>query len=86
MAKMDIDVYAVVKKLIGSIEPVGSQHVDNERLENLKVHIDLTAALLHDIQCVRQNKDRQEYSMKEIGQKADEFLTDYFGGAVNWQT
>lgn len=75
-----IDIYAVTKKLIGSIEPVGETNTDEKRLENIKQHIDLVSALLHDLQCVRHNKDRDEHSMKQIGKEADDFLTNYFNG------
>ena len=69
-----MEIYDVVKKLIGNIEPVGTTYIDEKRLKNLKEHIDLTANLLHDLQIIVQYKDRDEYSMSVIGQKAYDFL------------
>jgi hypothetical protein len=37
----EIDIYKVVKKLIGAIEPVGATHIDEGRFENLKVMTEL---------------------------------------------
>ncbi|KKL20322.1 hypothetical protein LCGC14_2456560, partial [marine sediment metagenome] len=36
-----IDIYEVVKKLVGDIEPVGASHIDKYNFENLKVMIGL---------------------------------------------
>lgn len=73
-----IDTYAVVKKLIGEIEPAGETDTDKKRLENLKQQLELISALLDDLQSIRHHKDRAEYSIKRIGKEADDFLTDYF--------
>lgn len=72
-----MEIYDVVKKLIGNIEPVGSTHRDEKRLENLKEHIELTATLLHDLQNIAPYKDRVEYSMQVIGKKASDFLNEW---------
>ena len=37
---MTIDVYKVVKKLIGEIDPIGETQTDDERFENLKAMTD----------------------------------------------
>ncbi len=68
------EIYKVVKKLIGNIEPVGETNEDNRRMENLKEIIDLTHGLLLDIEFVSTYKDRVEYSVKEAGEKASYFL------------
>ena len=39
------DIHAVVKKLVGDINPVGATHVDNKRFENLQVMTELTDKL-----------------------------------------
>ena len=67
--------YEVINKLIGNIEPVGESHTDEKRLENIKQLTKLVDRLITDISDVaRYNKDRQEYSMIEIGQHANSFL------------
>ena len=45
MAKEPIDIYEVVKKLTGEVEPVGETHEDNKRFENLEVMITLVEKL-----------------------------------------
>ena len=81
-----MDVYDVVKKLIGGIEPVGSSEIDEKKYKNLGDTIDLVNRLIEDIQTVRSYKDCLEYSMRIAGNKADEFLKelwecglDYYG-------
>lgn len=75
MTDENIQVYKVVKKLIGPIKPVGKTQTDEERYENLLDMISVADCLLYDINDVaRENKDRQEFSMKLAGKKADRFL------------
>ena len=69
-----MEIYGVVKKLIGPIEPVGSSQVDEKRYENLEAHIDLLYALLTDLQDVSKEADRVEHSMKKAGAKAARFF------------
>jgi len=70
-----MEIYDVVKKLVGEIEPVGETYTDNARFENLKVMTDLVEKLLTDIADVATyEKDRHEYSRKRAGEFADKFL------------
>ena len=46
MAKEEINMYEVVTKLVGPINPVGETRRDAERLENLKVMGELVGALI----------------------------------------
>lgn len=69
-----MNVYDVVIKLIGPIEPIGETNTDNNRFENLKAMTELVDELLTDIDTVVYlNKDRSEYSRKRAGQFASEF-------------
>ena len=43
------NIYEIVIKLIGEIEPVGASHIDPERFENLKTMTDLVDKLVCDI-------------------------------------
>ena len=70
-----MEIYDVVTKLVGGIDPVGETHTDNDRFENLKVMCDLVEKLLTDIDGVIPNKRRYEFSMKRAGEYADEFYT-----------
>lgn len=72
-----MDVYEVVKKLIGDINPIGETNTDNERFENLKKMTDLVDRLLFDIDIVAtENIKRPEYSMKRAGEFAGKFFKD----------
>ena len=69
-------VIEVVKTLVGEVDAVGSTHIDNGRLENLNVMIDVCNALLNDIYEASKTKDYPQYSMKQIGCHAYEFIKD----------
>ena len=70
----------IVMKLIGPIEPIGDSSVDPKRLENLKELCKLTELLVARIDRVScENRDREEWSMKEAGKYADDFLTNNLG-------
>jgi len=71
-----MDIYDVVKKLTGEIDPVGDSGIDSKRLENLKVACDLVNKLLIEIDYVNTyNKDSCESSRKTAAKYADEFFT-----------
>lgn len=70
----EIDMMAVVKKLVGPIHPHGSTHIDEKRLANLKVMVGLADAILNEIGEVAQCHDSSYHSMKECGQVAHKFL------------
>lgn len=66
--------YDVIKKLVGEIRPVGETWADEERLENLKEHIELVGRLVSDLIKVSGFKDRDERSIHWIGRTAYDFL------------
>ncbi len=72
-----IDVYEVVKKLVGEISPVGETQTDNVRFENLKDMTDLVDKLLTDIDWIasnyKNNHSYSTYSMKRAAEYANEF-------------
>ncbi len=69
-----MDLYEVVKKLIGEVNPIGETNEDEKRYENLKVMTGLVDKLLTDINDVVSYKDRQEWSLKKAGTFANLFL------------
>lgn len=72
----EINVAAVVRKLIGPIEPVGEAHTDDKRFENLVAMVQLLDGLLFEVHSVTSNKDREEFSMKRAGEYADKWLAN----------
>lgn len=69
-----MELYDVVKKLIGPIEPVGDSHIDAERLENLKVACDLVDKLVQDINAVAFSVGDHMASVKAAKNYADGFI------------
>ena len=71
-----MEVYDVVIKLIGPIEPIGETNADEKRFENLKAMIGLIDRLLSAVDSVAAHRDRQEYSMQRAGKVADKFFAE----------
>ena len=70
----------VVKKLIGSINPVGESDIDDERYENLKEMCVLVDNLITDIDDMAfLNRHAQEYSVKRAAKYASTFLAKTVG-------
>lgn len=69
-----MELYDIVMKLVGPVDPVGETRADEQRLENLKKLTALTDALLCEIYSVAHNADRNESSMKAIGVRARNFM------------
>ena len=71
-----MDIYDIVMKLTGPVNPVGNSQVDADRKVNLEVLLDLTDRLLTKIdEVATDNKDRVEWSMKQAGKMCDEWQT-----------
>lgn len=67
----------IVKKLVGNIQPAGDTNIDHERFENLKAMCELADNLIAEInEVAHRNKNRQEYSVKQMAEYANGFLTD----------
>jgi hypothetical protein len=71
-----MEIYDVVKKLLGEIEPVGETNTDEKRFENLAATTHLVDKLIFDISQVSHCASRQEYSMSRAGKHAEQFLND----------
>ena len=70
-----MDIYEVVKKLVGEIEPVGESHYDKKSFENLKVMIDLMDKIHTYLDTIAyENKDKQEFSIKQ----SVDFINKFF--------
>jgi hypothetical protein len=69
-----MDIYEIVKKLVGGIQPVGETNVDNKRYENLVEMTELVDKLIFDISQVAYNKNSYMASYKKAGVFADNFL------------
>ena len=74
MSETNMDIYEIVKRLIGPINPTGESNADNDKLENLKVMTELIAQLLVDVDYVAYRyKNNHQLSMK----KASVFASDF---------
>lgn len=74
--KEEMNYFEILMKLIGTVTPYGSTHIDEERFENLKQLCEMADSILLLIHEVAQYKERHEFSMKEIGEYAYKFLND----------
>lgn len=72
-----MNLYEIVKKLIGPIKPIGDASRDPTRLDNLKEIISLTESLITDIDDLAyENQDAKEHSVKEAVKIANKFLSN----------
>lgn len=83
-----MEIYEILKKLIGEIEPCGDSAIDEQRKRNLLVFIDVLDQMLAELNKITEYGDSPEFSMKNIGEIArdklreikneDEFEQDYY--------
>lgn len=70
----------LIKKVIGSITPIGQSGIDAERLENLKAMCELVNDLVTEIDNVAyRNKDSKEHSVKIMADYAKKFISETLG-------
>lgn len=75
-----MDIYEIVTKLVGKINPVGETDTDNERFENLKIMCELVEKLVVDIDTVGySNKNAYEFSKKRASEYSEKFITERLG-------
>ncbi len=69
---MEID--EILNKLLGDIMPVASEHIDNERYENIINWEEAFESIMWElIECAKWKNDNR-YSANRIGEKAYEIL------------
>lgn len=69
-----MELYDVVTKLIGPIQPIGETTEDEKRFNNLKEMTDLIDQLLTEVDRVASCKNISAYSIKHAGEFADKFM------------
>lgn len=79
MENVEINIYAVVDKIVGPIMPVGESNADSGRLENLNRMITLADQLLSDIEEVANSHNNGEHSMKVLKERAQKYLRNKCG-------
>lgn len=68
------EIIRVVDELIGATEAYGDSYIDHDRLNNQKKLEELAECLIADLCSNANYASRHEYSMKEIGEDARQFL------------
>lgn len=68
----------VVSELVGYTEPYGDTNVDEVRYENQEKIIELVMNGIEDLINNSQYKNRPEYSMSKIGDRAYEVLEELY--------
>jgi len=71
-----MDIFEIVMKLNGPVDAVGEHYADVNRKENLEHLCDLADKILGEISKASSTSNRVEFSMKEIGEYAKNFLKD----------
>ena len=71
-----MDMYEIVIKLIGNIEPYGDTNIDRERIINLDDFTSLTYKLVSDLTDIAILKNRPEKSIKNMGKMAYDNLLE----------
>lgn len=66
----------LVDKLTGSCYPYGSEHIDKERYDNLLLKIAVVDKLCEDIQDAGEFYNDYTYSILDIANKANQYLTE----------
>ncbi len=69
-----MDLYAIVKKLAGQIQPVGESGEDSRRFTNLEKTLELIDCLLQDVVHVALQAGRHEASVSKAGKRAEAYL------------
>ena len=70
-----MEMYDVVRKLVGAIEPVGETTADERRFDNIKELTELVERLLSDINEVAwRYRNNHQYSMKRASRYAQDFI------------
>ena len=77
----NVELFDVVTKLIGPVQPVGETYADHARLENMKALTELTERLIAEIRQAASCADRHEASMAKVGKYARDFLADMTANA-----
>ena len=67
----------VVGSLIGFTEPAGDSFIDETRLANTELLIGLVDHLMSELVELQEYKDKYEYSVKLIGEKAYNCLKEW---------
>jgi hypothetical protein len=70
------EVQKVIGRLIGYTEPEGDTYIDETRLYNTKLLVDIAYSLIDELCEVARYRERYESSMKEIGQTAHNCLLE----------
>lgn len=70
------EIREVVDKLIGDVEAIGETRHDEKAYDNLAIMTYVCDALIDEIRSSSQTKDRVEYSMNRVGDRAYSYLKD----------
>ena len=70
-----MELYEIIMKLVGSVQPTGKHDIDEAHLENLKKLTKLTDKLLFEINKVALYSDSDEQSISELGDYANRFIS-----------
>lgn len=71
-----MDLYDIVMKLAGPVQPTGDHGEDTRRFANLKALTDMLERVLVDVRAAARCANRPEESMRRIGMYANGFINE----------
>ncbi len=69
-----MNIYEIVMKLIGPVQPTGHHYQDIENSNNMQKLIDLTEQLIFEISLSTVFAEKRKTSVKKIGVQAQDFF------------
>ena len=70
-----MELYEIVMKLVGPVQPVGDTNIDSDRLVNLEKLMRLTNQMLNLLDDLASDADSSMASLNSSGQRAKTFLS-----------
>lgn len=69
-----LEIAQIILKITGPIRPTGEHQTDTDRLKNVKLLGDVISDLTGELACVAKMKTSHEFSVSELGKKAQAAL------------
>jgi hypothetical protein len=77
--QVSLDLYDIVMRLVGPVQPTGDSGEDVRRLGNMKALIGLMEDLMVDVLAAAKCADQYQDSMRRIGVVARDFVNEMRG-------
>jgi hypothetical protein len=72
-----MEIEEIFERLFGNIAPVGSTHIDDERVKNIPNYHKALNFIINELREASKYKDEPMWSMQEIGKKCYDILKEF---------